>query len=217
MVLIGAERNIDMSTEFKNTYFGFYENYGELMEKINALRVLGAKISMTQGVYDLYHPGHKRYLKQAQSFGDILVVAVDSDEYTRLRKQSENERRPVVPFDERVEILSSVRFVNILTVRNSQEHEIDPYHVIKIVHPDVLVLSRSTKDITEKDYEALREFCGDVQVLDPTAVISTTKRLRELLMDGAGILVDRILEVIHDHFQQAGREVVMSKRKDKVL
>lgn len=197
----------NMRLELRNNFFGYFDDYLKLEEKIQALRVLGAKISMTQGVFDLLHPGHTRYLKEAQSFGDILVIAVDSDEYTRLRKQTLNERRPAVPFEERVEILSALRSVNLITFRGVVEHQDDPYYIIKVIKPDVLVVSRGTKDVTEKDYEALKEFCGRVEILDPTAVISTTKRLRELLTDGAAGLVDHITNSIEEYFQKAGRPV----------
>jgi cytidyltransferase-like protein len=204
-----------MPLDLRNNFFGYFGDYSSLEKKIEALRILGAKISMTQGVFDLLHPGHTRYLKEAQGFGDVLVVAVDSDEYTRLRKQTLNERRPAVPFEERIEILESLRFVNILTFRDVKEHQIDPYHVIKMVKPDVLVVSRSTKDVTEKDYEALKEFCGKVEILEPTAVISTTKRIRELLTDGAvglaDVIVDSIDSTIKKYFQQAGRDVSYKK------
>jgi D-beta-D-heptose 7-phosphate kinase/D-beta-D-heptose 1-phosphate adenosyltransferase len=201
--------------DLKNNFFGFFDDYEKLREKVEAIRVLGAKISMTQGVFDLLHPGHTRYLRSAQSFGDVLVVAVDTDEYTRLRKQTINERRPAVPFGERIEILESLRYVNLLTYRDVKEHTEDPYHVIKVVRPDVLVVSRSTKDVTGEDYEALREFCGEVKLLEPTAVISTTKRLRELLSDGAAGLADKLVSVIEDYFRQAGREIVIGGKKDK--
>jgi len=203
-----------MQLELRNNYFGYFQDYGELSKKIEALRSLGAKIVMTQGVYDLLHPGHTRYLGEAQKLGDILIVAVDSDEYTRLRKQTANERRPVVPFEERIEILAALRSVNVLTFRDVKEHKEDPYYVIKVVKPDVLVVSRSTKDITSKDYEALKEFCGEVKILDPTAVISTTKRLRELLTDGAAGLLDHISLAIEGYFSTAGREIKFGTRKE---
>ncbi len=207
-----------MVLDLRNNFFGYYNDYKKLAERITALRLLGAKISMTQGVFDLLHPGHTRYLTQAQSFADVLVLAVDTDEYTRIRKQRLNERRPAVPFEERVEILSSLRCVNMLTYRDIKEHHDDPYHVIKIVRPDVLVVSRATKDVTEADYLALQEFSGEVKILEPTAVISTTKRLRELLTDGAAGLLDHISVAVEDYFQKAGREVTFgnsNRRRDE--
>lgn len=190
----------------------YIQDYGALQKVLQTLKDSGHTISMTQGVFDLLHIGHARYLEKAKSFGDILVVAVDTDEYTRKRKQKANERRPVVPFEERLELLANLRCVDILTVRDLKEHEADPDFVIKIVKPDVLVMSRSTKDVSEAKHEELRGMCGRLEVLDPTADTSTTKVLRELLIDGAGGLVDHITEAISDYFDQAGRKVKFRSR-----
>jgi cytidyltransferase-like protein len=187
----------------------------ELAKTIATLRECGNTVSMTQGVYDLIHPGHTRYIERAKSFADVLVVAVDSDEYTRKRKQKANERRPVVPFEERLELLANLRTVDILTVRELKEHDEDPMHIIRVVHPDVLVMSRSTADVGEEWYAKLREHCGRLEVLDPQALVTSTSRLRELMMDGAGGLVDCITEAIENHFQQGGREVHFGKKEKK--
>ena len=193
----------------------YIPDYEKLVRTLDLLRESGNTISMTQGVYDMVHPGHTRYLEQAKSFGDILVVAVDTDEYTRRRKQKANERRPVVPFEERLEILANLRTVDILTIRDLKEHEADPDFVIKTVKPDVLVVSRSTTDIKDAKYEELRALCGRLEILEPQATTSTTARLRDLLMDGAGGLVDHITTAIEVYFQQAGREVTFGQREKK--
>ena len=193
----------------------YIPDYGELKNTLQILRSCGNTISMTQGVYDLIHPGHTRYLEQAKSFADILVVAVDTDEYTKKRKQRVNERRPIVPFEERLEILANLRTIDILTIRDLKEHEADPDFVIKVVQPDVLVMSRSTKDVSESKHEELRTMCGRLEILEPQAAISTTARLRELLTDGASGLVDHITTAIEGYFQQAGREVTFGRQNGK--
>jgi D-beta-D-heptose 7-phosphate kinase/D-beta-D-heptose 1-phosphate adenosyltransferase len=191
----------------------YIPDYDELKGALGLLRAIGKTIVMTQGVYDLIHPGHTRYLEQAASFGDILVVAVDTDEYTRLRKQRANERRPVVPFEERLELLANMRSVDILTIRDLKEHREDPDFVIKVVKPDVLVMSRSTKDVGLGKLEELKSLCGRLEVLDPQATVSTTARLRDLLIDGASGLVDHITTAIEEYFDQAGRKVVFGQKK----
>lgn len=192
----------------------YIPDYDQLKETLEVIRALGMKISMTQGVFDLLHPGHTRYLAQAKSFGDILVVAVDSDAYTKARKQTANERRPVVPFEERLELLANLRTVDILTVRDLDKHQDDPNYINKIVKPDVLVMSKSTKDLTADNLAILHEFCGKVEVLEAQATISTTKRLRELLTDGAGGLVDHLVSAIENYFLENGREVNFKKKAD---
>ncbi len=191
-------------------------NYEELFVAINAIRATGHSISMTQGVYDLLHTGHTRYLESAKSFGDFLLVAVDTDAYTKRRKGSDNERRPIVPFEERIEILSQVRSVDILTYRDLKEHETDPDFVIKLVKPDVLVMSHSTKDISEAKYEEIRhmlsEWGGKLELLEPKDTVSTTGRIRDLFIDGSVGFAEHITEVVQkgidEYFARAGRTFV---------
>ena len=76
-----------------NDTFGPGSNLGKrlindqdkLKATVESLKTLGMKIVLTQGVYDLIHEGHAAYLEKARSYGDILIVAVDSDELTRIR------------------------------------------------------------------------------------------------------------------------------------
>ncbi len=193
----------------------FIPDYRELQRTVQTLRECGHTISMTQGVFDMLHTGHTRYIEKAKSYADVLVVAVDSDEYTRQRKQRANERRPVVPFEERLELLANLRTVDILTVRNLAEHQEDPMHVIRIVRPDFLIMSRSTQDVGEEWYAKLRELCGELVVLEPQSVKTTTSTIRELVMDGAAGLVDHISDSIREYFKQGGREVNFGERKEK--
>jgi len=207
----------------------YIPDYEELSRTVESFRQVGHPIAMTQGVYDLLHIGHARYLAEALRAGGegaILVVAVDSDEYTKLRKAKANERRPAVPFDERLELLANIRSVNILTIRDVDKHLHDPDFVIKVVKPDVLVMSKSTKDISAEKHKELEGMCGKLVVLEPTATISTTARLRDLMIDGAGGLVDHIDEAlnaardaingvsvaIEDYFHREGRTVKFGKK-----
>lgn len=191
----------------------FTSDYQELARIRDLLREMGYTVSMTQGVWDLLHPGHLKYLEETKRRGDISIVAVDTDAYVAIRKSTPNERRPVVPMVDRVQILSSLRTVDIIAARDIAEHQHDPYAVIKVVRPDVLVMSRTTKDVTEQDHEALREFCGRVDVLDPQADTSTTARLRELLIDGAAGLADHLVREIHNFFYQKGRPISIGKKE----
>src|SRR5688572_3071996 len=64
------------------------------------------KVVLTQGTYDLVHIGHARYFQKAKSYGDFLIVGVDSDEKVKVRKGPD---RPVVPEDERLEMLTYLK------------------------------------------------------------------------------------------------------------
>jgi len=86
----------------------------------------------TNGVFDLLHPGHVRYLSDARARGDALIVGVNSDRSVRANKGA---ARPITPEGERAEILASLRSVDAVTVFD----EDTPHAVITAVQPDILV------------------------------------------------------------------------------
>jgi D-beta-D-heptose 7-phosphate kinase/D-beta-D-heptose 1-phosphate adenosyltransferase len=162
----------------------YYEDYTELSSILNRLRAEGKKVVLTQGVYDLLHIGHAQYLEKARSHGDVLVVGVDSDALTRKRK---GEGRPIVPQQERINMLLHLRHVDIVVLRDiDQELEA----LIKTVRPDVYIASESTKDFTVD--QTLASFCGEVHVLPPQATTSTTARVRQVSLIGAEELADEL-------------------------
>src|SRR5581483_4103234 len=94
----------------------FLPSHTALARTVEDLKQQGHKIVLTQGVYDLIHEGHARYLQAAKAHGDVLIVGVDSDELTRLRK---GPNRPIVPEQERINMLLHLRHVDIVTVREA--------------------------------------------------------------------------------------------------
>ena len=95
-------------------------------------RAAGKRIAFTNGVFDLLHPGHVRYLEHARSLGDILIVGVNSDRSVRANK---GPGRPIMPEAERAEILEALTVVDGVVVFD----EDTPYELIKALQPDVLV------------------------------------------------------------------------------
>ena len=101
------------------------------------LHVAGAKrnarrVVFTNGCFDLLHPGHIRLLEQARALGDLLIVAVNSDASLRRLK---GDSRPVVPQDERAEILAALAAVDYVVIFDAPT----PRELIARVLPDVLV------------------------------------------------------------------------------
>lgn len=90
------------------------------------------KIVFTNGCFDILHVGHKRYLQEAASLGDILVVGVNSDESVRRLKGPE---RPVNSEQDRAEMLCAMGFIDYIVIFG----EDTPYELIKKIQPDVLV------------------------------------------------------------------------------
>lgn len=103
-----------------------------LAQKIKLLKKQGKKIVFTNGCFDIIHTGHTRYLHAARKEGDALIVAVNSDSSVR---QLKGKTRPIVPLEERMEVLASLFFVDFVVSFD----EPDPYNTIKQLKPNILI------------------------------------------------------------------------------
>lgn len=181
----------------------FIPDYADLREVVIRLKEMGYRIVLTQGVYDLVHEGHALYLEKARSYGDILIVGVDSDDFTKRRK---GPRRPVVPQGERVKMLIHFRHVDIVTLRESHHGMGVKNDLVEAVRPDVFVVSQSTEDFAEESVLSFKNLCGEIVSLPPQATTSTTARIRTLTIDGAdqflNLLMAKIPELYKDVFER---------------
>jgi len=96
------------------------------------LRREGKRVVLTNGCFDLLHPGHVRYLDQAKSLGDHLIVAINSDRSVR---QLKGPDRPILSENERAEVLSALGCVDFLTIFDDPT----PLRIISNLLPDILV------------------------------------------------------------------------------
>ena len=96
------------------------------------VRARGGTVVFTNGVFDLLHPGHVRYLQHARGLGEVLIVGINSDRSVRAYK---GPGRPITPQDERVEILGALRCVDAVVVFDEET----PHAIISSIQPDVLV------------------------------------------------------------------------------
>lgn len=103
-----------------------------LEDYVAAQRRAGRRIVFTNGVFDILHPGHVRYLSAARAHGDLLIVGLNSDASVRRNKGPE---RPIVPELERAELLLALDCVDAVSVFD----EDTPHDIIARVQPDVLV------------------------------------------------------------------------------
>ena len=104
----------------------------ELVRKREALRRDGLTVVFTNGCFDLLHPGHVRYLADARSLGDVLVVALNSDRTVRILK---GEGRPILLEHERAEVVAALQAVDYVTIFDQET----PQTLIARLLPDVLV------------------------------------------------------------------------------
>ena len=95
-------------------------------------REAGRRVVFTNGVFDLLHPGHVRYLAAARALGDVLVVGLNSDRSVRANK---GESRPTMPEQERAEILAALACVDAAVIFDAET----PAGLIRQIQPDILV------------------------------------------------------------------------------
>jgi D-beta-D-heptose 7-phosphate kinase/D-beta-D-heptose 1-phosphate adenosyltransferase len=127
----------------------------QLKAKLAAHKTLGHKIVCTIGSWDMLHIGHLRYLNAAKKLGDILVVGVDSD---RGIKSYKGPLRPIIPEDERMEMLSYQDCVDYVTLTDDIDAKGNwQYEILKTVPIDVFV-AVSGNSYTKVQKEMIKKF-----------------------------------------------------------
>ena len=149
----------------------------ELLGVRGRLRAEGRKLVFTNGVFDLLHVGHVRYLEQARQLGDALLVAINSDRTVRKLK---GEGRPLTNEDERAEILAALRAVTYVTIFD----DISPRSLIREVLPDVLVKGGDYALDEIHGREEVEAAGGRVVALPFIAGASTSSLIERMREDG---------------------------------
>ena len=98
----------------------------------NGVRAAAGTVVFTNGVFDLLHPGHVRYLREARALGDALIVAVNSDSSVRTIKEP---GRPINPERERAEVLLALDSVDATVIFDEET----PREIVSAIQPDILV------------------------------------------------------------------------------
>jgi len=144
----------------------------ELKAAVGRLRADGKKIVFTNGCFDIIHAGHIRYLREAKSLGDILVVGLNSDRSVSVIKP----KRPINPEDQRAEVLSALEMVDYVTLFDEET----PYELIRIVRPDVLVKGGDWKkeEIIGSDIAKETRSLPYIQGISTSEIIERIKKLQ---------------------------------------
>ncbi len=123
----------------------------------------------------MLHIGHTRYLEQARSLGDRLVVGINSDDSVRLLAKGKD--RPIVEAEQRAEVVSALAFVDYVTIFN----EPDPLALIQVLRPNILVKGGdwSAERIIGKEF--VESYGGSVQSIPLVPNISTTTIVEKIL------------------------------------
>ena len=145
-----------------------------LSRELEARRARGERIIFTNGVFDLMHLGHIRYLQQARGLGDCLVVGVNADESVRRLK---GPNRPLLPEIERAKTLAALAAVDYVTIFE----EDTPESLIRLLHPEIHVKGGDYRPEDLPEAAAVREYGGEVRVLSFLPGRSTTKLIEEIV------------------------------------
>ena len=139
-----------------------------LLEQVKIAQAKGEKIVFTNGCFDILHPGHVAYIKQAKALGDRLIVAVNSDASV---KRLKGEKRPINSLEHRMAVLESVGAIDWVT----WFEEDTPQKIIEMLSPDVLVKGGDYSIDTIVGAEHVLAKGGEVKVLTFVDGYSTTK------------------------------------------
>ena len=132
---------------------------GDLVEALKTLRAAGKRIVMTNGCFDLIHPGHVRYLQQASALGDVLIVAVNDDDSVRRLK---GPSRPLNTVEDRMAVLAALSGVDYVVPFT----EDTPERLIALLAPDVLVKGGDYSVEQIAGHASVLERGGEVRILD---------------------------------------------------
>jgi D-glycero-beta-D-manno-heptose 1-phosphate adenylyltransferase len=151
-------------------------SYAELARRIAGLRA-GRRVALTNGCFDVLHVGHVRLIADARVHGDLLIVALNTDESTRANKGPD---RPMVPLAERMEIIASLRGVDFVTSFG----EPDAGALLRALRPDVHVKGTdwTAETVPERavveSYGGRIAICGDAKTHSSTALIEKARAQR---------------------------------------
>jgi D-glycero-beta-D-manno-heptose 1-phosphate adenylyltransferase len=150
---------------------------GEKLSKTLALwRFKSYKIVFTNGCFDILHRGHVEYLSKAASYGDVMIVGLNSDASIRNIK---GKSRPVQDEESRALILASLQFVSNVVLFD----EDTPFNLIKLLQPDVLVKGADYKPEEIVGYDIVKAKRGKIVTIDLVEGYSTTGILNKLSKD----------------------------------
>ena len=145
----------------------------ELIAALATERKRGNKIAFANGVFDILHVGHVRYLQDASRVADVLVVAVNGDQSVRAIK---GEGRPLMPERERAEIVSAIRGVAYVTIFQ----ESSPARLLQVLQPDFQCKGTDYTEDSVPEADVVKAYGGRVVIVGDPKDHSTTEMLDRL-------------------------------------
>jgi D-beta-D-heptose 7-phosphate kinase/D-beta-D-heptose 1-phosphate adenosyltransferase len=144
-----------------------FENWAELRKQLDEKRAQGLKVVFTNGCFDILHVGHVRYLEEARSCGDILVVGLNRDASVR---QIKGPKRPVNDEMSRAEVIAALSSVSYVSLFGEDTAEA----IVKALRPDVYVKGGDWKVEDTPEGKAVLSYGGQVAAMHFINGFSTT-------------------------------------------
>ena len=144
-----------------------------LVARIETEKAGGSRIVMANGCFDILHAGHVRYLQGARALGDLLVVAVNSDEQVARLKGA---GRPILPVRERAELVASLEGVDLVTVFP----EPTVTELLLAIKPDVHAKGTDYTEETVPERDVVRSYGGRVAIVGDPKDHSTSEILKKV-------------------------------------
>jgi rfaE bifunctional protein nucleotidyltransferase chain/domain len=145
----------------------------ELEKRVQSWRAQGDQITLANGCFDMLHVGHVRYLRAAKELGGWLIVAINSDESVRKLK---GEGRPIMPANERAEILAALADVDAVVVFS----ESDVRALVREIRPDVQAKGTDYNAETVPERDTVIECGGRVEIVGDRKDHSATEFIRKM-------------------------------------
>jgi rfaE bifunctional protein nucleotidyltransferase chain/domain len=152
------------------------KNKEEIKKIVDKAKAKGKKVIFTNGVFDILHLGHVRYLAQARSFGDVLVVGLNSDESV---KRIKGPKRPIFSEAERAEVLSHLEVVDHVAIFSDLTAE----SLVGYFQPDVYVKGGDYTLKTLPEAKIVASYGGEVRLVPVVEGYSVTGLIKKIIRE----------------------------------
>jgi D-glycero-beta-D-manno-heptose 1-phosphate adenylyltransferase len=147
----------------------------EMARKLSrSLHIKGQKLIFTNGCFDILHIGHVKYLEEAKSLGDVLMVGINSDRSASILK---GPGRPLINEDERAKIISSLYCVDYAIIFDEETS----IQLIAELKPDIHVKGGDYQIQNLPEYDAVNSYGGKIQILSYSSEKSTTNIVKQII------------------------------------
>jgi len=164
-------------TELKSSFKGInskIKTREELLQIVQKLKAKGNKIVTTNGIYDILHVGHIRLLNKAKSFGDILILAINTDSSTKRRK---GDNRPINNQKERAEIVANLATVDYVVLFD----EDTPEELLNQLQPNIHVKGGDYNAEDLPETKTVHKYGGEVKIVKLVEGKSTTDVINKII------------------------------------